>query len=77
MQPRRRLYRSIFDRRLAGVCGGLAEYFHVDSTAVRVLWAILTIIPGAILLGVVAYLVAWFIMPVDHPPQVAVVLPAS
>ena len=60
-----RLTRSTRDRKVAGVCGGLAEYFHVDSTAVRVLWAILTIIPGAILLGVVAYLVVWFIMPID------------
>ena len=59
----RRLTRSTTDRKLAGVCGGLAEYFSVDSTLVRVTWAILTIIPGAIVLGIVAYLVAWFIMP--------------
>jgi len=59
----RRLTRSTTDRKLAGVCGGLAEYFSVDSTLVRVTWAILTIIPGAIVLGIVAYLVAWFTMP--------------
>ena len=59
----RRLTRSTTDRKLAGVCGGLAEYFQVDSTLVRVIWAILTIIPGAIVLGIVAYGVAWFIMP--------------
>jgi phage shock protein C len=72
-----RLTRSTTDRKLAGVCGGLAEYFRVDSTAVRVLWAILTIIPGAIVLGVVAYLVAWFIMPGDRPPQVVVAAPMA
>ena len=71
----RRLTRSTTDRKLAGVCGGLAEYFGVDSTVVRVLWAILTIIPGAIVLGIVAYLVAWFIMPNAPSPQ-AVITPS-
>ena len=67
----RRLTRSTTDRKLAGVCGGLAEYFSVDSTLVRVTWAILTIIPGAIVLGIVAYLVAWFIMPDAPAPHAA------
>ena len=71
----RRMMRSKADRRLAGVCGGMAEYLGVDSTAVRVLWAILTIMPGAILLGVAAYLVAWFIMP-EAPVQPSAVSPA-
>jgi phage shock protein C len=70
-----RLSRSTTDRKVAGVCGGLAEYFRVDSTMVRVLWAILTIIPGAIVLGIVAYLVAWFIMP-SAPATQAVVTPS-
>jgi phage shock protein C len=59
----RRLTRSAVDRRIAGVCGGIGEYLHVDSTAVRVVWAILAIVPGGIVFGVLAYLVAWFIMP--------------
>ena len=58
--------RSIADRKLAGVCGGIAEYLAVDPTAVRVAWAILTIVPGGIVLGVLAYLAAWLIVP--HPP---------
>jgi phage shock protein PspC (stress-responsive transcriptional regulator) len=58
-----RLVRSSADRKLGGVCGGIAEYLHVDSTVVRLAWAVLTIVPGVIVLGVVAYLVAWFIMP--------------
>ena len=59
----RRLTRSLVDRRIAGVCGGLAEYLGLDSTVVRVVWAILAIVPGGIILGVFAYFVAWFIMP--------------
>jgi phage shock protein C len=67
----RRLTRSMAERRIAGVCGGLAEYFHVDPTAVRVLWAILAIVPGGIVFGLLAYLIAWFIMPVAPLPRVA------
>ena len=66
---RMRLTRSLTDRRIAGVCGGLAEYFHVDATVVRLLWAVLTIVPGAIIFGVIAYIVAWFIMPVEGATQ--------
>lgn len=61
--PSRQLRRSATDVKIAGVCGGIAEYFGLDATVVRVAWAILTIIPGAIVLGVLAYLVAWLIMP--------------
>jgi phage shock protein C len=61
--PRARVTRSAVDRKIAGVCGGLAEYLEVDSTVVRLVWAVLTIVPGAIVLGVAAYLVAWFIVP--------------
>ena len=58
-----RLFRSRTDRRIAGVCGGLAEYFDVDPTIVRVTWVILSIVAGAVVFGVVAYLIAWFIIP--------------
>ena len=58
-----RLFRSRTDRRIAGVCGGLAEYFDVDPTIMRVSWVIVSIIAGAVVFGVVAYLVAWFILP--------------
>jgi len=61
--PRTRLVRSPTDRRVAGVCGGLAEYFDVDPTLVRITWAVLSIVAGAIVFGVVAYLIAWFIIP--------------
>ena len=66
----RRLTRSATQRKVAGVCGGLAEYFHADPTVVRLLWVVLTIVPGAIVLGVLAYVVAWFIMPINQASQV-------
>lgn len=59
----RRLARSETNKQIAGVCGGLAEYFGVDSTIVRLAAVIIAIYPGAIIGGVVAYLIAWFIMP--------------
>jgi phage shock protein C len=69
----KRLTRSVTERKIAGVCGGLAEYLDVDPTAVRVLWAVLSVIPGAIVLGVLAYLVAWFIMPEAAVPATTTV----
>lgn len=59
----RRLTRAIADRKIAGVCGGLAAYFGVDSTLIRLLWLVLSIVPGAIVGGVLMYLVAWLIIP--------------
>ena len=60
---RPRLVRSQTDRRIAGVCGGLADYFDVDPTIVRLTWVVLSIVAGAIVFGVIAYVVAWFIIP--------------
>ena len=64
-----RLTRSATDRKIGGVCGGLADYFSVDPTAVRLLWVVLSIIPGAIICGVLAYVVAWLIMPMVPLPE--------
>src|SRR5262245_9004415 len=61
--PQPRLVRSRTDRRIAGVCGGLADYFDVDPTIVRITWVILSIVAGAVVFGIVAYLIAWFIIP--------------
>jgi len=58
-----RLVRSATDRKIAGVCGGLADYFGVDSTPVRVLWLVLSILPGALIGGALAYLAAWLVIP--------------
>ena len=59
----RRLERSTTDRKIAGVCGGLADYFAVDSTVVRIAAIVLAIYPGAVICGILLYLVAWFVMP--------------
>jgi phage shock protein PspC (stress-responsive transcriptional regulator) len=64
----RRLRRSATNVRIAGVCAGIAEYFDVDPTIVRLVWALLTIAPGAIVLGVFAYVIAWLVMPQATAP---------
>jgi phage shock protein PspC (stress-responsive transcriptional regulator) len=66
-----RLTRSITDRQVAGVCGGLAEYLDVDSTIVRIVSVILAIYPGAIIGGIVAYLIGWIVIPPSHAPMSA------
>lgn len=58
---RKRLYRSRYDKSIAGVCGGLAEYIDVDVTLVRLAVAACIIFSGGV--GLIAYLVAWIIMP--------------
>lgn len=68
----KRLTRSRSDRKIAGVCGGLAEYLDVDPTVVRLIRTALTVVPGAIVLGVFAYLVAWFIIPPQSERSTAV-----
>lgn len=56
----KRLYRINEGKVIAGVCGGVAEYFNIDPTVVRVIWAILGLSGG----GVLAYIIAALIMPV-------------
>ena len=59
----RRLQRSATNVVIAGVCGGIAEYFGTDATVVRIIWIVLSLVPGAIVLGVLAYVLAWAVMP--------------
>ena len=63
----RRLTRSATDRKIGGVCGGLASYFDVDPTLIRLATVILAIYPGAIVCGVLVYLLAWFVIPTATP----------
>ncbi|MBB5173433.1 PspC domain-containing protein [Texcoconibacillus texcoconensis] len=58
----KRLYRTEHDRKIGGVCGGVAQYFNIDSTVVRILFLLL-MIPFAIFPVVIAYAVGVFIMP--------------
>jgi phage shock protein C len=62
----RQLMLSATDKKLAGVCGGIADYFDVDSTIVRLIWVVLSVVPGGFIGGAVAYLVAWIIIPKAH-----------
>jgi len=63
----RRLYKSRRDRVIDGVCGGVAEYFEVDPTIVRILWVLITLLGGS---GFILYIIAMIIMPVN-PEHVA------
>lgn len=56
----KRLYKSSENRMLCVVCGGIAEYFDIDPTLVRLAWAILTCFGGA---GIWAYIIATIIIP--------------
>jgi phage shock protein C len=58
---RRVLARARDGRMLAGVCAGVADYLGLDVTLVRVIWAVVSVITGGA--GVLAYLVAWIIIP--------------
>ncbi|HVD17137.1 MAG TPA: PspC domain-containing protein [Propionibacteriaceae bacterium] len=60
MEEPRKLYRSRSTRMIAGVCGGLADYFNIDATLVRVLFLLLAVFGGT---GLVIYLVMWIIVP--------------
>ena len=65
----RRLQRSAYNRKIAGVCGGLAEYFGVDATLVRLTVAAAIII--SVGWGFLAYFAAWVIVPMERPAPMA------
>ena len=65
----RRLTRSATNRKIAGICGGVGEYFGVDPTAARLLWTVLSIVPGFIIGGIAAYVIAWLVMPSPPTPS--------
>lgn len=58
----KRLYRSTDDRMIAGVCGGLAEYFNIDPTIIRTI-AFVLLLPGG-LPGFIPYVILWIVVPV-------------
>jgi len=67
--PARRLYRSRVDKKIGGVCGGLADYFEIDPAIVRVIAVVLALLHGV---GIIAYIVALIAIPYDpeHRPGV-------
>ena len=67
-EPVKRLYRSRRHRVIAGVCGGIADYFDLDPAIVRILWILFTIAGGA---GLLTYIAALFIMENNPDQEVA------
>ncbi len=63
MEPKR-LYRSQTNKIFAGVCGGLGEYFNIDAGLLRLLWVLVVIFTG-FFPGVIAYIIAIFIIPLS------------
>ncbi|HHV71662.1 MAG TPA: PspC domain-containing protein [Clostridia bacterium] len=56
----KKLYRSERNRKIGGVCGGLAEYLGIDATIIRLIWAICIFVYGG---GLLIYLICWLIIP--------------
>ena len=61
-QAIKRLVRIQKDKKIAGVCTGIAAYFNTDPTLIRLLWILLICVGGA---GILLYLIAWLIMPLE------------
>ena len=56
----KKLYKSNTDKKIAGGCGGIAEYFNIDATLVRLGWVVFSLLGGS---GLLAYIIAAIIMP--------------
>lgn len=56
----KRLYKSRTDRKISGVCGGIANYFDIDPTLVRVAWVLFSLAYGS---GIIAYIIFALVMP--------------
>ncbi|MEX0747689.1 MAG: PspC domain-containing protein [Rhodothermales bacterium] len=62
MNTTKKLKRSISNRMMAGVCGGIAEYFNLDPTLVRVAYVVLSLLSAGFP-GILVYIVLWVIVP--------------
>lgn len=71
--PVKRLMRSSRDKKIGGVCAGLAEYFDLDPTIVRVVWLLAILFGGT---GLLVYLILWIVLP-QAPLTNAVTVPGS
>ena len=58
---KKKLYISRFNKKICGVCGGIAEYFGIDPTVVRVIWVILTFLP--VLPMIIIYIILALVIP--------------
>jgi phage shock protein C len=59
-EPIKHLYRSRKDRKIAGVCGGLAAYLGIDPVIPRLVWVVFALAAGV---GILAYLICWLVIP--------------
>lgn len=62
------------ERKIAGVCAGFAAYFDIDVTVVRVVWLIVALFGGG---GILAYIIAWIVMPEGQEPVTAPTVPMA
>jgi phage shock protein C len=69
-----KLQRSRADRKIAGVCAGLAEHLGIDVTLMRLIWVFVVVMTG-IFPGVIVYLLAWMVMPEEPETKPVVVTP--
>ncbi len=76
-RPAKRLMRSSTDVKIAGVCAGIADYLDIDPTVARLVWVVLSIVPGGFVGGILVYLLAWIIMPIAPAAAPVQVQPAS
>ena len=65
MESEKKLYLSSTDKKIGGVCGGIAEYLGMDPTLIRILWVIFAFAVGS---GILAYIIAWMLMS-NKPPD--------
>jgi phage shock protein PspC (stress-responsive transcriptional regulator) len=71
--PPKRLMRSSRDKKIAGVCAGLAEYFDLDPTLVRVIWLLAIFFAGT---GFLLYVILWIVLP-TAPATATLSVPGS
>jgi len=65
-----RLSRPVYDKKIAGVCAGVARFFDLDVTLVRVLWLLAVVLAGT---GLLAYFICWIVMPKEELPRATTV----
>lgn len=71
--PVKRLMRSSRDKKLGGVCAGVADYFDLDPTLVRIVWLLAVLCAGT---GGLLYIILWIALPLA-PATPALVIPGS
>ena len=69
MSSDKKLTRSVDDRWVAGVCGGLGEHFGIDPTLIRVIFVLATLLFSAVVGGLVLYAILWVLMPEAGVPS--------